>query len=300
MQGARFEARSDGMRTVIFGLAKSGTTALFYKLKSSYSRDTICLFEPQAFDARAIRKNRRRAFLFRKSDPDILAKVLPFRPGKPVHIGSFSNFEKQILIVRDARDRLISRLLYGVYSSNFWDSDNKLGSFIDLLKQKESDPKSVSVKAIVRTFAELNGESFSFDSWPASYRHHSVETPLAFHDDRKSMLVFKYEEMIDKHFEGLEEYLGRPLKGEASVAATEARVVRTMRYGNWRDWFTAEDVEYFRPILQPFLDRYYGAVDWDLNKNPKIHVEHGSNYVTKIVNERRASRNLPDFGVSGK
>ena len=285
----------DGMRTVIFGLARSGTTALFYKIKNSYPPDTICLFEPQEFDARTIRSKKSRAFLSWKREPNVLAKVLPFRPGRPANVDGFSDFEKQILLVRDSRDRLISRLLYGVLGSNFWDSDSKLGLFIEKLKQKEFDPKSVQLKTIVKTFADLNGESFSFDGWFASYRYHSIENPLAFHDARTGLLVFRYEEMIDKRFGGLEEYLGLSLRGEASVAATEAHVSRTKGYGNWRDWFTAEDIEYFRPLLQPILDRYYSRADWDLNATPAILSEHSSRYIVRIVNEKRALMNCPPY-----
>lgn len=71
------------MRTVIFGLAKSGTTALFYMLKRSLPSHTVCMFEPQSFDARAVRKKTIRSFFKESPEPDRLAKVLPFRPENP-------------------------------------------------------------------------------------------------------------------------------------------------------------------------------------------------------------------------
>jgi len=70
------------MKLVIFGLSKSGTTALFYRLKDSLRGGTVCLFEPQAFGSRAIEAKGVRGFLatrLRRKQPDVLAKVLPFR-----------------------------------------------------------------------------------------------------------------------------------------------------------------------------------------------------------------------------
>ena len=128
------------MRIVIFGLAKSGTTALFYILKSALPPSTLCLFEPRSFNARTLDRNQFVRFL-KESDHDVLAKVLPFRPHDPGDAESFSDFEKQILIVRDPRDRLISRLLYGIYHSNFYHDNREVTAFLEIL-YKESESSS--------------------------------------------------------------------------------------------------------------------------------------------------------------
>ena len=99
------------MKIVIYWLAKSGTMALFYKLKNSLPPDLICLFEPRSFAPSVLKQRGFRALLGRRREPDVLAKVLPFRPAAPADVDSFSAFDKQILLVRDPRDRLISRLL---------------------------------------------------------------------------------------------------------------------------------------------------------------------------------------------
>lgn len=283
------------MKIVIFGLAKSGTTALFYKVKNSLPPDTVCLFEPHSFDARAVKKKGIKSLLTRRREPDVLAKVLPFRPRAPVDVDSFFHFERQILIVRDPRDRLISRLLYGVYHSDFCQYDDKVKAFLEVLEQKEKDPRSVPLKTLLKTFAGLNGESFSFNGWAAGHWRHSIRKPLDFHDEHGSFFIFKYEDMIDRRFGSLEKYLGMPLKGKASVAPEVSRVTRTKSHGGWRDWLTAEDVQYLRPVVQPFLDRYYPEADWELSPLPSIPVEYSSRYVERIVNDRRASLKLPPF-----
>src|SRR5215210_8065320 len=134
------------MRVVIYGLAKSGTTALFYLVKGALAPDAVCLFEPRAFDPRALRPRQLARLLGRVREPDVLAKVLPFRPSEPADAASFSGFDKQILIVRDPRDRVVSRLLYGVYDSTFYRRDEELAAFVGLLKRKEAGPRSVSVR----------------------------------------------------------------------------------------------------------------------------------------------------------
>jgi hypothetical protein len=59
------------MKIVIFGLAKSGTTALFYKIKNSLPPDTVCLFEPRSFDPRALKKKTIKSLFARRNEPPI-------------------------------------------------------------------------------------------------------------------------------------------------------------------------------------------------------------------------------------
>jgi hypothetical protein len=286
------------MKIVIFGLAKSGTTALFYKIKNSLQQDTICLFEPRSYDASMVHKRSIKSVLGRRNERNVLAKVLPFRPTSPADVDSFSDFESKILIIRDPRDRLISRLLYGVYDSDLCRHDDKVKAFLEILKQKETDPESVSVKTLLVFFAKLNGASFSLNGWAVDHLQHAIRKPIDFYDQRSDLFLFKYEDMIDQRFASLEEHLEIPLKGEAVVAPELDRVVRTRGYDGWRHWFTAEDVDYLLPVMQPFLNRFYPDADWKLSASPSIPREHGSGYIERIVNDRRAVLKQPAF-VSG-
>lgn len=273
------------MKIVIFGLAKSGTTALFYKLKNSLPSDTICLFEPRSFAPKTgLLASLRR----RRSQPHVLAKVLPFRPSDPADVESFASFERQVLIVRDPRDRLISRLLYGIYDAEVVRHEDRIKTVIKTLEQKETNPRSIAVKTLIELFANANKEQFSFADWATTYTQHSVSRPLEFHRAHDNVFLFKYEDMVEGGFRELEEYLALALNGDARVAPELSRVTRTRSYGGWRDWFTEEDVDWLRPIMQPFLDRYYADADWELSRSPSIPSEHGSRYVLRIVNERRA------------
>lgn len=281
------------MKVVIFGLAKSGTTALFYKIMNSLPPGAVCLFEPRSFDPRVLKTGRLKRLLTGKRPPDVLAKVLPFQPTAPADAESFSSFEKQILVARDPRDRLVSRLLYGVYHSKFYHQDKMVCAFLRVLKQKEADPRSVPVRELLKAVAELNGERFSFEGWAADYARHSVRAPLDFHDGHPNLFVCKYEDMIERRLGALEDYLGLKLSGDAAVPAELGRVTRTKGHGNWRHWFTADDAEDLRPVLRPYLDRYYEGADWELSPRPSIPAEFGSGYVERIINDRRAATNLP-------
>jgi hypothetical protein len=282
------------MKVVIYGLAKSGTTALFYRIKNSLPRDAVCLFETRAFDPRAAKSRPLARLLRGGGEPDVLAKVLPFRPSEPADAASFDGFDKQILLVRDPRDRLVSRTLYVAYHSTFYHRDAALAAFIELLRKKEADPRAVSLRELLKTFARLNGDEFSFDDWAADYARHSVRAPLDFHDCHRELFVCKYEEMVGGRLGALEAYLGLKLK-ESAVAAEHRRVARTKASGNWRDWLTPEDVEYLRPVLEPYLERYYADAGWNLSARPDIPAEFGSGYVLRIVNERRAAEGLAPF-----
>jgi hypothetical protein len=91
------------MKIVIAGLGKSGTTALFSKLKQAMPPETYCLFEPLRYEAPAV-------------DPThVLTKVL-IPHEKMVDFDSFSEFDRKIMIVRDPRDILVSRVLYDIYN----------------------------------------------------------------------------------------------------------------------------------------------------------------------------------------
>lgn len=283
------------MRVVIYGLARSGTTALFYKIRNSLPRDAVCLFEPRAFDPRAAGPRALARLLRAGREPDVLAKVLPFRPSEPADAASFDGFDKQILLVRDPRDRVVSRTLYVAYHSTFYHRDAALAAFLGLLRKKEADPHAVPLMELLRTFARLNGDGFSFDDWAADYARHSVRAPLDFHDCRPGLFVCKYEEMVEGRLGALEAYLGLKLRGKTAVPAEHRRVARTMTSGNWRDWLTPEDVERLRPVLGPYLERYYGDAGWDLSARPDIPAEFGSGYVLRIVNERRVAEGLQPF-----
>ena len=283
------------MEIVIYGLAKTGTSALFYKLKNSLPADTLCLFEPVSRGRISRFREGLKAASSRRGNRFVLAKVLAFSSARPVRLADFATFDKQILIFRDPRDRLVSHLLYKAYDAGRVADDVAVGEHIAALREKEARPRSVSLMRLLQTLGRLQGGAFSLATWSERYRTEAVARPLAFHGERPGIHTISYEDMVDDRYTGLESYLGVILDGSATVSDSMRRVVRSRGYGSWRDWFTPDDVAMLRPILQPYLDRYYPDADWRLSETPGIDPEHGSRYVERIVNERRAGSALPPF-----
>jgi hypothetical protein len=288
------------LKILVFGIAKSGTTALFYNIKDSLPPDTICLLEPRSFDAAIVdAAESMRAPLaqgFEPREPNVLAKIIPFQKWIPVDFSSFSSFEKQIMIVRDPRDRLISYLLFSrVWRSSLCYLESELSTFLELLRRKEATPQSVTVRHIIAALDQLNVPGDS--AGPTGYQHTFIREPLDFHAGHGTVFLYRYEDMIDGKFAALEEYLGLKLGGPTLSEPALKRVARTCGYGGWRDWFTPDDVDFFRPVMQPFLNLYYPDANWELNAQPSIRPEHASVFVERTVNGKRAMEGLPALNL---
>lgn len=286
------------MKIVIYGLAKSGTSALFYKIRNSLPPGTIELFEPSSFGPPERLRARLRALRRGHLRPDVVAKVLPW-DWRPVRVADFDRFDRRILLVRDPRDRLVSGLLYRSYNAAFVARDCAAFEFLDLLRAKEAEPGKVPVLRLIEAFERLEREAGGKADWLEQYESRGLAQPLRFHDDRLDLTVFRYEQLVDSQFDALEAALGLPLRGSATVPPTLERVVRTKRYGAWRDWFTAQDVDALRAVITPYLDRYYPSADWNLNPSPSLDPEQGSRYVERIINERRALDRRPPLPPRG-
>ena len=275
------------MKIVIYGLAKSGTSALFYKIRNSLPAGTITLFEPKAYTISGRIMGRARALWRRNLTPDVLAKVLPWEKG-PVRLGDFERFDRQILIVRDPRDRIVSGLLYRSFNARFVRGEAAALEWLRLLRRKESEPGSISMLELVEAFDAMERAAGVQSHWVDRYQENGVTRPLRFHNERPHLHVFRYEQLIEERFEDLEAFLGIRLAGSATVPPLLGRVVRTKGSGAWRHWFTPEDVEAFRPMFQPYLDHYYPAADWGLGAPGSLDPELGSRYVERVINEKRA------------
>lgn len=284
------------MKIVVYGLAKSGTSALFYKIRNSLAPGTIELFEPSSYGTADHFRARLRALRRGHIAPDVLAKVLPWDL-IPVRMRDFDRFDRQLLLVRDPRDRLVSDLLYRSYNSAFADGDPPALEFLRLLKAKEAEPGRIPILRLVEAFDTLEEAAGSRADWIDGYRTGGLLEPMRFHDERRRLAIFRYEQLVDSRFEALEAALDMPLAGSAAVPPAFNRVVRTKRYGAWRDWFTGQDVDALRPILTPYLDRYYPCADWDLAPSPRLDPDDGSRYVERIIGERRALMDLPPLPV---
>jgi hypothetical protein len=260
------------MKILIVGIARSGTSALYFKLKQALPDTTWCLYEPPRFDS---------------TDPgglpDVLAKIV-IGPADKFDYTSFCGFDRKIMIVRDPRDNLISRLLYHPCATAAFRADRaKIAVFLNTLRCKEADPRSVSVVELMDWFHFLTG--LCRREWLTMM----YDIALDFHRANDEFVVCKYEDFIAGRNGTIGDYLGISLPpGEAVVAAQYQHVVRTKSAHNWKDWFTPDDVDYFAPYLKPFMAAYGYADDWELAEKPHIDPAHTSEFVRRSVAIRQA------------
>lgn len=248
------------MKILVAGLGKSGTTVLYSRIKNTRPDLVPCRFEPRVQDLTG-------------DEGLIKTLVCESRPDCDLfNHGVYDSFEKRVFIVRDPRDRLISGLLYHAATARFddrfgGDPDSK-EEFMKRLKQKEEDPRSVSLAELSKHITyNKNGKPYATDMIECTikYDHYLV----------------KYEDFVKDDVAGLEEYLGFELTGSNDVGIF-TRVIRSKRAGNWRNWFTPADVELCSPVFTPFM-RFFGydTEDWELATEPVIEPELSTEYIER-------------------
>ena len=258
------------MRAVVVGLGKSGTTALVYAIRSAMPADTQLLFEPRSHVELRV--------------PNVAAKVL-LNPKFPFDPAFYRQFDRIVLLVRDPRDLLVSMALYRIYDGASLHADlPKVEQYVELLRAKERDPHAVPFMRILALYDTLSGRPPTPDLSIVRRLNDIVQ----FHEAFPSCLVYPYEAMVAKRFGAVAQFLSLPEEAmNPVVPASLHRVVRSRRAGTWRDWFCAEDVDYYRPLCSAFMRRYGYADDWTLNGAPRIPAEEASEYVLRIAREGR-------------
>lgn len=268
---------SDKIRIVIFGQYKSGTTALCYKIYNSLPAGTRLLNEPVNYIPEPL-----------KSYPAELAKViLGYVNGREVaNYKSFMGFDKKIYIVRDPRDWVVSGLMFLIQQSpSIYDNDDNLNSVLTIFNLKEENPESISFVSLLQQVLKLiPGQSLGkVADWMKSQQNwiYGFESGLA------EYYRIKYEDFVDGDIRGLEEYLGFRLTGEAEVGEENSHVPRTRGYGDWKNWFLPEDVDFFKPLFAEYMERYGYADDWSLGDKRTISSKHCTGYIKRTVSRRK-------------
>jgi hypothetical protein len=174
--------------------------------------------------------------------------------------------------VRDPRDRLISVLLFLLqwYSTSYaplWQQyPDSFAALLRLVRQKEQQPASVTVRQL---FDAILWIRFRLNPWQAWETWAALQARfLAWHAGLGHQETYRYEAVMAHAF---------PLP----LPRAYASIKRDGRCGQWRQWFTPEDVRYFRPLLVPYLERYGYPDDWTLPVEPTIDPALASRYVEK-------------------
>ncbi len=260
------------MKIVIVGISKTGTTGLFYKIRNSVQGQVREIFEVPSYEPRP-----------EDHHATVLAKILLGSPGL---LHSFRSFDKKIGIIRDPRDTLISRLLYRLgYHCPYLSDKTKLDQMIRLLQEKEHDSRRVSVLDIMRLHSKLSNYTETLEGFKRDEGKRLLKIQQLV-IDREAFFKVRYEDFLADDLAGLEKYLGFSLRGNADVQKHLTRVVRSKRSGDWKNWYLQEDVEFFSPLFNPFLERNGYGADWRLADKQTIDPAHSSQYFKRLVSDK--------------
>ena len=270
------------MKIMILGLGKSGTTAILYKLAGG-------LPNCRAFSGGYPGKH------LGDYENAVYKHTFEERKGKTFdrYIEHFKkeSYDRKIWVTRDPRDCAVSRMLYR-WHKGYRGRKKQFRAHLDLVLKKEKAPRSVAFHEICRYVGH--------NSWPITSEEVVAEERTRckkMRDFVKNLgdewFLFEYEDMVNGNFEALNNYLGFEVQPDAEVPKTtgKAKVVRKKSSGDWRHWYTDEDIELFKPAFLPYMQLIgYNCDDWQLSPDPVIEPEYSSEYIKRLPRMKTAKR----------
>lgn len=195
--------------------------------------------------------------------------------------------DKVVFITRDIRDEMISRLMYfakpmrnqGLPKDS---PEEKWAQWVQLLEEKEQKPQNISFRFLCDRFKAI----FGVDVWANITR---MQDNIQYENFRnkgvaREKIVVAYEDMVVGQMKELESYLGVAIPPDISSVnlGPFGYTKRTGAAGNWRAFFTEEDVEILRPLIGAKLNdaRYQ---DWALSPQSGLNPDDYSRYVTRLA-----------------
>ena len=266
-------------RVLVLGRAKTGTTVISKTIQHSIPR-ARCFLEPKQlsfFENAAWAEEQQR----------VVVKLIvehwnafPEERELIIQNGCALKFSHKVAIVRDPRDEIISRLYYYLlpYVRRAGYDRNQVDAWLAVLREKECNPSAMPVIEMIRRLASITGEPVS--SVPAEIGRIGEYFQLL-ERWRHLVHVVRYEDFMSGHSSALEAYLGFALSQDRSVEGFEW-TRRSMTVDNWKQMFTAEDVEFYRNALAESMGRC-GYTDWKLETPPKLDASTGSDYVEALI-----------------
>ena len=278
------------MKILIYGHPKTGTTILFYKIQKAFEKrfpgkNLQTVFEPDRLEDKADGQFLSIQDAYREPVGEhLLAKALiPINKGVGFSFESAKSLaaEKKILIIRDPRDRWISALFYRWFRKCD-EAPEEYKNVIQLTQFKEQHPSALPIYALLTLNRKRLEKHIGIQQ-----RIMNEYAQILQYAKANNWFLLKYEDLVEGKFEALNTYLDLEV-GEGEVSKTYQRVARSKKAGNWREWFTREDVPYFQEMFGPFLkDMGYNENDWNLTPVDHIDPSQGSDYLMKLGKEKK-------------
>jgi hypothetical protein len=269
------------MKILILGTGKSGTTALVYKLAGGLP------------NCKAFSGGRPGKYI---GDYENAVYKHTYEESKGKSFELFrehlkkEHYDRKVWIARDPRDVAVSRMLYR-WQKGIKGQKEQYQAHLQLVLDKEKDPGTVSFAEICRYVG--------YNEWPRAVEE-AIEEERARYRNMSDFVnsltddwfLFTYEDMIAKDYQALDTYLGFNVRdaAEVPVSTGKAKVVRKKATGDWRHWFTQEDIELYKPAYLPYMEVIgYDGDDWTLNADPVIEPEFSSGYMQQLAHKKKKS-----------
>ena len=269
------------MKTLILGTGKTGTTVMVYKVAGG-------LPNCHAFSGGRPGK------YVGDYENAVFKHTYEERKGKSFavfkeHLNN-EHYDRKIWMARDPRDAAVSRMLYR-WHKGFEGRKKQYEAHRDLVLKKERDPGSIPFHEIC-SYTGHNGWPRTVDQVIEEEQYRYQQMVEFVNELASDWFRFTFEDMVAAKFEALNNYLGFEVQADATVPSTsgKAKVIRKKTTGDWRHWFTAEDVKLFKPAFTPYMELIgYDCDDWSPTPNPVIEPEYSSVYMQNLP--RKAAKN---------
>ena len=273
------------MKIVILGKGKSGTTVLVHMLAAAFPE---CRPVPGGFRAHV--RERRGA---NAGDSFVCKFTYNDKKGRSFdtvmrHVAD-EGYHKKIWVTRDPRDNAVSDALFR-WRRRHRKSGRQLRACLSLVERKQRDPRSVPFSEIYRFTGDPGGPE-TLEQMIANERRRYERMTDFVGGLGPDWFIFKYEDLVDGKLAALSEYLGREVLASSELPRDDRVKARTKSYGDWRNWFTEDDVRSFEPLFAPYMELVgYDAGDWELAPEASIDPATASEYIRRIAAEGRFDR----------
>ena len=267
------------MKILILGTGKTGTTVMVYKVAGGLPK---CYAFSGGRPGKHIGDYQNAVYKYTYEE----------RKGKSFKVLqehlSNEHYDRKIWMARDPRDAAVSRMLYR-WHKGFRGKKKQYEAQLDLVLKKEKDPHTIPFVEICR-YSGHNGWPRTREQVVEEEQHRYQQMAKFVQGLGNEWFLLTFEKMVEGQFDDLNRYLGFEVKADATVPTTsgKSKVIRKKSTGDWRHWFTPEDVELFKPAFMPYMELIgYDCKDWAPSPNPVIEPEYSSQYIQRLPRKAR-------------
>ncbi len=103
----------------------------------------------------------------------------------------------------------------------------------------------------------------------------------------ENCLVLKFEGLVDDHLTALSTYPGIEVQQSARVGMRYKNVERSRSYGEWLNWFTPADLEFYRPLFAAHINFFGYGGDYSLQHKQAINRRNSIDYIRQFKPRER-------------